>query len=636
MRDGFVTVAAITPQVKVADTQFNALQTISLLQAAAAQGVDVAVFPELGLSSYSCGDLFYQEILLRGSLEALQMVVEASGPLDLIAVVGLPLLHDSKLYNCAAVIHKGRILGVVPKSYVSNSEGQQEIRWFAASEKMNQTIIIDGLPIPFGVHLLFGCSSLASLIFAVEICNDVWVPSPPSIYHAAAGATLVLNLSSSPELVEKAEYRRNLVSMHSAQNLLAYVYASSGQGESSTDAVCLAHNMVAENGTLLAESPVGFEGILRSEIDVHYLVSERQKSPLFCNVHDLNYQTIWFDLPLKETPLTRYIAKTPFVPTDETRLSTRCATIVATQTAALAKRLQHIGTQKMVIGVSGGLDSTLALLVSALTCDKLELKRSGILAITMPCFGTTKRTKNNALELGKALGTTVRSIDITKAVLQHFHDIDHDPNLHDSTYENSQARERTQVLMDIANKEGALVVGTGDMSELALGWTTYNGDHMSMYGLNSSIPKTLLRPLIAFAAKQLGLKELEPIIQDILATPVSPELLPPTNGEISQKTESIVGPYELHDFFLYHMLRRGAGPAKLFRLASYAFGNTYDRTELKSWLKVFISRFFSQQFKRSCLPDGPKVGTVALSPRGELRMSSDSSSALWLSEIEQL
>lgn len=636
MRDGFITVAAATPPLKVADCTFNADQTIKLMRGAHERQVALLVFPELGLTAYTCGDLFFQPTLLAGAVNALQKVVEASRDLDPVTVVGLPLSWGTKLYNCAAVVHRGTILGVVPKTHLPNYQEFYELRWFTPAPVGNQIMTIAGATCMFGTDLLFTCPDVDSFSFAVEICEDLWAPSPPSVRHAMNGATLLVNLSASDELVGKADYKRQLVANQSARLIAAYLYAGAGPGESTTDMVFGGHDMVAENGIILTESEVPFEGLLVTQVDIGHLAVERRRNNTFGVDFESAYDVVPFELPVRQTTLTRSFSRFPFVPPEGHDRVERCKTILMIQSMSLVKRLDHTRCTSVVIGISGGLDSTLALLVSVEAFDRMGLDRKGIVAITMPCFGTTRRTKSNAVRMGEALGVSVREVDITKSVLQHFEDIGHDRSVHDVTFENAQARERTQVLMDVANTESALVVGTGDLSELALGWATYNGDHMSMYAVNASVPKTLIRHLVRFYADTCESTALSAVLLDVLDTPVSPELLPARDGEISQVTEDIVGPYELHDFFLYHALRRGSPPAKVLRCALVAFEGSYDRQTILKWLNIFYRRFFSQQFKRSCLPDGPKVGSVALSPRGDLRMPSDACVALWTDELEHL
>lgn len=636
MKDGFVRVAVATPQVKVADTVYNAEQTIVLLRKAERERVSLVVFPELGLTAYTCADLFLQPTLLDGGIAALEAVIAASRDLEVVAVVGLPLIWQGKLYNCAAVVHKGELLAVVPKTYIPNYNEFYESRWFTAAPGDMGVIEVLGSSVPFGTDILFQSRSCRNLIFAVEICEDLWVPSAPSVRHAQSGAIVLVNLSASNELVGKAFYKRRMVEHHSGRLLGAYLYASSGCGESSTDMVFLGHDMIAENGVILAESETPFEGLLYSEIDVDRLATERRRSSTFQMIQNPKYRTVLFSQAVVETDLSRTFNRFPFVPPESPYRRKRCETIQTIQAMGLVKRLEHTGVHKVVLGISGGLDSTLALLVAVDAFDWLRLPREGIIAITMPCFGTTDRTKGNARRLAESLHVTLREIDITESVLQHFSDIGHDASVHDVTFENAQARERTQVLMDIANTEGAFVIGTGDLSELALGWATYNGDHMSMYGVNCSVPKTLIRHLVEHHAQKTDSSAIKEVLLDVLDTPVSPELLPASEGAISQVTEDIVGPYELHDFFLYYILRWAYGPAKVFRIALLAFNGVYEREIILKWLNVFCRRFFSQQFKRSAMPDGPKVGSVALSPRGDLRMPSDASVALWLQELDRL
>lgn len=636
MRDGFIKVGVATPRVRVADCEFNASQTIALIREAEKQEVALAVFPELGLTAYTCADLFLQQTLLDGALDALHAVAEASRDMHVVAVVGLPVVWKGKLYNCAAVVAGGSVLGVVPKTHLPTYQEFYEARWFVRAPARGGLIDIAGSRCPFGADVLFRCEQMKDFLFAVEICEDLWAPDPPSVRHAQAGALIMVNLSASDELVGKAAYRRQLVEGQSARLMCAYLYACAGCGESTTDMVFAGDDMIAENGVMLAESEAPFEGLLISEIDVFRLAVERRRHSTFSPITDGSHEEVPFQFPQCDTALTRTFPRQPFVPAAGPDRNRRCRTILMVQAMGLAKRLEHTRSEHAVVGISGGLDSTLALLVAVDAFDRLGLPREGILAVTMPCFGTTDRTLGNAERLGALLGVTVRKIDITEAVLRHFSDIGHNPDMHDVTFENSQARERTQVLMDIANAESALVVGTGDLSELALGWATYNGDHMSMYGVNASVPKTLIRHLVSFYAADRTSGELRSVLLDVLDTPVSPELLPAQNGEISQMTEDIVGPYELHDFFLYYAVRWAFGPAKVLRIALYAFDGSYDRKTLVKWLRVFYSRFFSQQFKRSCLPDGPKVGSVALSPRGDWRMPSDACAALWLRELEHL
>ena len=641
MKHGFIKVAAATPEVKVADCIWNGEQTIKLIEEAEEQGVKVLVFPELGITGYTCGDLFLQDTLLDAAQKTMWKIVESTEGKDVFVFVGLPLQVRDKLYNVAAAIQNGELLGLIPKQYIPNYSEFYEARHFHAGPAETADIFVDGLLVPFGQNIIFTCEELG-MTLAAEICEDLWTRIPPSNLHALAGANVIVNLSASNELVGKGTRRRNLVKGQSSQLLAAYIYACAGEGESTTDSVFAGHNMIAENGKILAEKRFA-TGLCVSEIDVQKLRSERRRIGSFMTEEREDYTEIIFKYPalangVPETELTRPVAKSPFVPADAARCRERAEEITMIQALGLKKRLQHTGCKSAVIGISGGLDSTLALLITCKAFDLSGIPRNGITSVTMPCFGTTDRTYNNALALARELGTTVREVNIAQSVRKHFEDIGHDEAKHDVTYENSQARERTQVLMDIANQLGGMVIGTGDLSELALGWATYNGDHMSMYGVNADIPKTLVRFLVAFFAEEAenGKEALAAVLKDILDTPVSPELLPPTDGVISQKTEDLVGPYELHDFFLYYMLRFGFAPKKIFRLAKYAFAGEYEDAVILKWLKTFYRRFFSQQFKRSCLPDGPKVGSVGVSPRGDLRMPSDACVRLWLEELEGL
>ncbi len=641
MRDGFVKVAAGTPKIRVADCRYNAEQIFTLMREADKQGVRVLCLPELCLTGYTCGDLFLQNTLLRGAEEGLKTILEATRNLDMVAAVGLPVRANNKLYNCAAVIHKGKILGLVPKTHIPNYGEFYERRWFASaadSSFLDCTMEFAGQEVVgLSPYQIFSCN-MPNLVLGVEICEDLWVADPPSTRLCAQGATLILNLSASDEVVGKADYRRQLVTGQSARLACGYVYADAGEGESSTDLVFGGHNLIAENGSLLAERRFA-TGLTVSEIDVDRLIHDRRRTNTF--TFGKEPPEIWrcgFTLPVEETRLTRYVSPSPFVPEDAAGRAERCEEILRIASLGLKKRLEHTGAKTAVVGLSGGLDSTLALLITALAMGMLNRPASDIVAVTMPCFGTTARTKSNAELLAERMGATLKIIDISQAVRRHFTDIGQSMENHDITFENGQARERTQVLMDIANQTGGLVIGTGDLSELALGWCTYNGDHMSNYAVNCSIPKTLVRHLVAYLARDNAEKDeaLHDVLEDILDTPVSPELLPAVQGEISQRTEDLVGPYELHDFFLYYMLRWGFPPRKIYRLALYALGKTYTPDVILKWLKTFYRRFFSQQFKRSCLPDGPKVGSAALSPRGDWRMPSDASAALWQAELETL
>lgn len=636
MKDGFISVACGTPKLRLADCNYNAEQTFTLMRQAERAGVKVLVLPELGLTGYTCGDLFYQNTLLSAAEEALATILKATQNLEVVTAVGLPVRVNNKLYNCAAIIQRGHILGVVPKTHLPNYGEFYEKRWFApSSEQGADTVSLCGCGVPFGAGLLFRCENVPELVLGFEICEDLWAPAAPSVAMAQNGATLIGNLSASNEVVGKDAYRRQLVTMQSAKLLCGYVYAGAGEGESTSDAVFGAHQLIAENGTLLSERR--YEGgLLVSEIDVQRLAYERRRTQIFDDAAAV--PAVAFSLTAAPTKLTRYVAPMPFVPEGRDDRDERCREILLIASLGLKQRLEHTGAKTAVVGLSGGLDSTLAVLITALAMKLLDRPMTDVVAVTMPCFGTTDRTKNNAVILAERLGATLRTVDISASVRSHFRDIGQDLADHSVTFENGQARERTQVLMDIANQSGGLVIGTGDLSELALGWCTYNGDHMSNYAVNCSIPKTLVRHLVAYLARDNAEKdeELRGVLEDILDTPVSPELLPAVQGQISQRTEDLVGPYELHDFFLYYMLRWGFGPAKIFRLAQYALGRTYSRDVILKWLKTFYRRFFSQQFKRNCLPDGPKVGSAAMSPRGDWRMPSDACAELWRAEAETL
>lgn len=635
MRQGFVKAAAVTPKIKVADTKYNAELILDMMKESTRQGAKIVVFPELCLTGYTCQDLFLQERLLQGAKDALMKLVKESASLDAIFFVGLPFEILGKLYNVAAVFSHGEVLGLVPKSYLPNYNEFYEARHFVSgAELATEVVLPDGSCVPADRDLLFVCEQMPKLRIGVELCEDLWTPNPPSISHALAGASVLVNLSASNELTGKDSYRRELVSGQSARLLAAYIYASAGEGESTQDLVFSGHNIIAENGQILAESKRFGHGILYSEIDVERLCAQRRRMTTFVT-EDQTHTEILFSLKIEETKLTRFIDPAPFVPTDRQNREKRCDEILMIQAMGLKKRLEHTGANA-VVGISGGLDSTLALLVTVRAFDLCGRDHKGITAVTMPGFGTTDRTYDNAVKLIQSLGAEFVEVDICQAVNVHFSDIGQDPSVHDVTYENSQARERTQILMDIANKKNALVIGTGDLSELALGWATYNGDHMSMYAVNASVPKTLVRHLVRYYADTCEDKQLSDTLYDVFDTPVSPELLPPEDGKISQKTEDLVGPYELHDFFLYYMLRQGFSPAKIYRLAKIAFAGTYEDAFILKWLKTFCRRFFAQQFKRSCLPDGPKVGSVAVSPRGDLRMPSDACATLWMEELNTL
>ena len=635
MRQGFVKAAAVTPKIKVADTKYNAELILDMMKESTRQGAKIVVFPELCLTGYTCQDLFLQERLLQGAKDALMKLVKESASLDAIFFVGLPFEILGKLYNVAAVFSHGEVLGLVPKSYLPNYNEFYEARHFVSgAELATEVVLPDGSCVPADRDLLFVCEQMPKLRIGVELCEDLWTPNPPSISHALAGASVLVNLSASNELTGKDSYRRELVSGQSARLLAAYIYASAGEGESTQDLVFSGHNIIAENGQILAESKRFGHGILYSEIDVERLCGQRRRMTTFVT-EDQTHTEILFSLKIEETKLTRFIDPAPFVPTDRQNREKRCDEILMIQAMGLKKRLEHTGANA-VVGISGGLDSTLALLVTVRAFDLCGRDHKGITAVTMPGFGTTDRTYDNAVKLIQSLGAEFVEVDICQSVNVHFSDIGQDPSVHDVTYENSQARERTQILMDIANKKNALVIGTGDLSELALGWATYNGDHMSMYAVNASVPKTLVRHLVRYYADTCEDKQLSDTLYDVLDTPVSPELLPPEDGKISQKTEDLVGPYELHDFFLYYMLRQGFSPAKIYRLAKIAFAGTYEDAFILKWLKTFCRRFFAQQFKRSCLPDGPKVGSVAVSPRGDLRMPSDACATLWMEELNTI
>lgn len=634
-KDGFVKVAAATPQIRVADCMYNAEAIISLIKEAAKQGVKVICFPELCITGYTCGDLFLQKALIDGAKNALSLILSQTRELEIVAAVGLPIQKDGKLYNCAAIIQRGRILGLVPKRHLPNYSEFYEARWFyPGDEQVQDTVRMYGEDIPFGMKMLFCCETMPELIIGAEICEDLWVPEPPSTTLAVSGASLILNLSASDEIVCKDGYRKNLVLSSSGRLICAYVYADAGEGESSTDLVFGAHNIIAENGVCLSQSR--FEtGFIASEIDVYRLSQERRRMTTYPVSENSDFLKVPFSLKVEPTKLTRYVAPNPFVPADHGDRQARCDEIFTLASLGLKKRLAHTCARTAVVGLSGGLDSALAILITKRAMEMLGRPSTDIIAVTMPCFGTTDRTRDNACKLADCLGAELRRIDIGKAVEQHFIDIGQNMDDHSVTFENGQARERTQVLMDISNKTGGLVIGTGDLSELALGWATYNGDHMSMYAVNASIPKTLVRHLVRFVADTKG-GDLAKVLYDILDTPVSPELLPAVEGTISQCTEDIVGPYELHDFFLYNGIRLAYSPSKVFRLAEYALGDVYDSKTILKWLKIFYRRFFQQQFKRSCLPDGPKVGSVTLSPRGDWRMPSDAVAKLWLEELEAI
>ena len=635
MRHGFIKVAAATPDIRVADVDYNKGQIIKQMDEAAEAGAKIIVFPELCITGYTCSDLFLQDILLNSAKKALVEIAEHTKNLDALVFVGVPIAVGGELYNVAAALNHGNILGFTTKSFLPNYGEFYEMRQFRPGPKKAEKILFGGKEIPFGPQLLFVEKQMTNLIVSAEICEDVWSPVPPSIEAAREGATVIVNCSASDETIGKASYRETLISGQSARLISGYIYANAGEGESTTDLVFGGHNLIAENGTILAEAKRFSNGIIYTEFDVQKIANERRKNTTFTETQEHVLPRIPFGLEQTETILTRTFPSRPFVPRDDQERAKRCEEILTIQAMGLKKRLAHTHAKSAVVGISGGLDSTLALLVTAKAFDALGLERSGITAVTMPCFGTTDRTYQNACKMSLKVGATLREVRIGDAVMQHFKDIGHDPQDHSVTYENSQARERTQVLMDIANQTGGLVIGTGDMSELALGWATYNGDHMSMYGVNASVPKTLVRHLVHYYADTCEDSSLKEVLYDVLDTPVSPELLPPKDGEIAQKTEDLVGPYELHDFFLYYFLRMGYEPGKIYRIAKLSFAGEYDDETIYKWLRTFCWRFFSQQFKRSCLPDGPKVGTVALSPRGDWRMPSDACVALWIQNLEK-
>ncbi|NLL34848.1 MAG: NAD(+) synthase [Clostridiales bacterium] len=636
MKHGFIRCAAGTLEVAVADCQKNADRIIELIDSAGEEGVRFLVLPELCITGYTCGELFIQQSLLDAATAGLKRVVKATVGKQMIVIVGVPLSSFGKLYNCAAVIYEGEILGVVPKSNIPNYGEFYEARYFSPAPSNNTTVAIDGEQYPFGPKLVFVCEDMPQFTFAVEICEDLWVANSPSISHSAAGALIIGNLSAGNEVVGKEEYRRLLVSNQSAKLVCGYVYSGAGTGESTTDLVFSGHRIVAENGDVLEDSGLFSLGLTTTEIDVLRLDSERRRMRSISHAEsDISaYQKIMFSMPLSETELTRRFERNPFVSDDAHELRRRCRTILSIQAHGLRKRLEHTGARFVIIGVSGGLDSTLALIACAEAMDLMGRPRSDIMAITMPGFGTTNRTRKNAEYLAEQVGAMFRTIPINDAVTQHFNDISHDPSDHDVVYENAQARERTQVLMDLANKHGGLMVGPGDLSETALGFTTYNGDHMSMYSINSSVPKTMVRHIVKYYADYTDNDVLRKVLLNILDTPVSPELLPPEDGEITQRTESIVGPYELHDFFLYYSIRLAFPPSKVYRLAVHVFEGDYSKKEIYDRLCEFYRRFFGSQYKRSCAPDGPKVGSLGLSPRTVWRMPSDAMPTEWIRELE--
>lgn len=630
MKHGFVKVAAVTPKIKVADTKYNGELIRSLMKETAENGAKIVVFPELCITGASCGDLFLQDTLLRGAQNELMQMVKESENYDALYFVGLPYVVNGKIYNVAAAISKGEVLGIVPKTYLYHT------RHFASGAFVDtEEVLPNGQIVPVATDLIFYCPQMMGLKVAAELGEDLWAPQAPSVRHALGGAAIIVNLSASDEAAKKDEYRKSLVNGQSARLSCGYVYASAGEGESTQDVVYSGHNIIAETGHVLAESKRFESGIIYSEIDIERIENDRRRNPLF-EIED-THVCVPFNLTVTDTRLSRPVPASPFVPADADARRKRCEDVFSIQAMALKKRMEHTNAATAVVGISGGLDSTLALLVIARTFDLMGKDRKDIIAVTMPGFGTTDRTYDNAVAMIQKLGATFMEIDIKASVRQHFADIGHEESVHDVTYENAQARERTQILMDIANRKNGMVIGTGDMSELALGWATYNGDHMSNYGVNGSVPKTLVRHLVAYYADTCGEDTLAAVLRDVVATPVSPELLPPQeNGEIAQKTEDLVGPYELHDFFMYYVLRFGFSPDKIYRLAKYAFAGSYSDEVLVKWLKNFYRRFFTQQFKRSCLPDGPKVGVLSVSPRGDLQMPSDACARIWLDEVEKL
>lgn len=634
MKNGFVKVAAATPDIRVADVEFNTQNIINAMEEAQKNGAKILVFPELCVTGYTCSDLFDHSVLLKASRKALLEIAENTNDKDMLVFVGAPLEVNGKLYNVAAAMNQGEIIGFTTKTFLPNYGEFYEMRQFTPGPQTVREITFEGKKIPFGPQILFQAEGMEELVVAAEICEDVWSPVPPSIQAALEGATVIVNCSASDETIGKDSYRRALISGQSARLISGYIYANAGEGESTTDLVFGGHNIIAENGTILKESSRYVNEIIYSEIDLQRITGERRKNTTFQPLDEETLVRVPFTIEETKTFLTRTFPKKPFVPSDEQTRAQRCEEILTIQAMGLKKRLAHTNARTAVVGISGGLDSTLALLVTARAFDMLGRDKKDIIAVTMPCFGTTDRTYQNACEMSKKVGATLIEVPIADAVNVHFRDIGHDPEDHSVTYENCQARERTQVLMDIANKTWGMVIGTGDLSELALGWATYNGDHMSMYGVNASVPKTLVRHLVKYAADDTKDEALKNVLYDVLDTPVSPELLPPKDGDIAQKTEDLVGPYELHDFFLYFMLRFGYEPSKIFRIACMTFDGEYDKETIFKWLETFCRRFFSQQFKRSCLPDGPKVGTVALSPRGDWRMPSDACVAVWMKDLE--
>lgn len=645
MKQGFCKVAAITPEIKVADPEYNAEQIMKRIDGAEQRGAKIMVFPELCLTGYTCGELFLQERLLEEALFQLGRIVDYTDGIDALIFIGLPIEKNGKLYNVAAVINCGELLAFIPKANIPAHGEFYEGRHFTPGNEVPVLYQYGEEEVPFGMNILFRTDAMKGLVVGAEICEDVWVAKNPAIEHALFGATVIVNLSASNETIGKDSYREMLIKSASAKLLCGYIYAGAGEGESTQDLVFGGHNIIAENGKILVQAKRFENETIIADLDIHRILHERRRMSTYPangshkpeNMAEGDgYRMVDFEIVVEETALDRTFSRTPFVPNDPATKEKRCEEILSIQSYGLKKRYVHTQAKTAVVGVSGGLDSTLALLVVARAFDLLGKDRKEIVAVTMPCFGTTDRTYDNACRLVKALGTTLVEIDIKDSVTLHLKDIGHDINKHDVTYENGQARERTQVLMDLANSSDGLVIGTGDMSELALGWATYNGDHMSMYGVNAGVPKTLVRHLVQYYADTCGDEALKAVLLDVLDTPVSPELLPPADGQISQKTEDLVGPYELHDFFLYYMLRCGFEPAKIYRIAVQTFLGYYEEKVILKWLKTFYHRFFGQQFKRSCLPDGPKIGSVAVSPRGDLRMPSDASCRIWMKQLEEL
>lgn len=636
MKNGFIKVAAVSPDIRVADTEYNAKSIIADIKHASDEGVKLVVFPELSITSATCGDLFMQKVLIDKAEDALSKICAQTTAFDIISVVGMPLMVNNCLYDCAVVLNKGQIKGVVPKTNINRNSSKSEYRHFAKGHKKTKNIKLLGQEVPFGENIIFVSEKMKDFTMAIEFGNDLLSPLPPSVSHAINGANIILNLSAENETVTGYEKREMLVKAQALKLNCAYIYANSGEGESSTDLVFSGDSMICENGKILARSKRFENDFVYTELDLEKLTGDRRKNfnSDFCSEEE--YLKVKVDFNIEETKLTRKVNKLPFVPENEEKRDKRCEEILTMQATGLKKRLLHTGIKNAVLGISGGLDSTLALLVTVRAFKMAGLDTKNILSITMPCFGTTNRTYNNAVNFSKALSTTFKEINIKEAVKVHFKDIGQSETEYDITFENAQARERTQVLMDVANKNSALVIGTGDMSELALGFATYNGDHMSMYGVNAGVPKTLIRYIVEYEAEKTDNILLKDTLMDILNTPVSPELLPPNDGDISQKTESIVGPYELHDFFMYYILRHFETPDKILRLAELAFSGVYDRQFILDWLKIFCKRFFSQQFKRSSLPDGPKVGRIGLSPRGDWQMPSDASVRIWMDLLNEL